>query len=95
MLLSGDGKVSSLGRTDYGVLGIGETMQNQVRVPTAVEGSLFGKFCVEISCGTSVSYAVTTLGEVFSWGMGSNKQVEYNLLFFHSLSMKCSMLEIT
>ncbi len=36
---------------------------------------LAGKKVVDVSCGTTVSFAVTEDGEVFSWGMGTNGQL--------------------
>ena len=31
--------------------------------------------CVEVACGTAVSYAVTKEGLCYSWGMGTNGQL--------------------
>ena len=31
--------------------------------------------CVEVACGTAVSYAVTKEGHCYSWGMGTNGQL--------------------
>lgn len=75
MLLDARGKVFSLGRHDYGVLGQGEDLSGEVNFPTLLEGNLSNKACVEIACGSSVSYAVSTDGNAFSWGMGTNGQL--------------------
>merc|ERR1712080_169999 len=42
------------------------------KVATVVEGV---RDCVEVACGTAVSYAVTKEGELYSWGMGTNGQL--------------------
>jgi regulator of chromosome condensation len=75
MLLDQEGKVYSLGRHDYGVLGLGENVNSEVHTPTLVEGIVDPS--VEIGCGTAVSYAVTKNGDAFSWGMGTNGQVTF------------------
>ena len=43
-----------------------------------VNGALDGKKCIDVSAGTTVSFAVTERGECFSWGMGSNGQLGHN-----------------
>ena len=80
MLLDAAGKVFSLGRHDYGVLGLGDDVTAEVSVPTLVQG--IQTPAVEIGCGTAVSYAVTSEGEAFSWGMGTNGQVNLNCNLF-------------
>ena len=62
----------ALGRSDYGRLGLGEAEAEEAVVPTLVS-SLSN--CVEVACGTAVSYAVTKEGECYSWGMGTNGQL--------------------
>jgi len=79
LLLDGAGKVYAIGRHDYGVLGLGEEVTSEVHVPTHVGGELADKQCYEIGCGSSVSYAITTEGQAFSWGMGTNLQVNFTL----------------
>jgi regulator of chromosome condensation len=78
MLLDSAGKVYSLGRHDYGVLGLGEGVTSEVHVPTLVKGELETQACVDIACGTSVSFAVTNTGEAYSWGMGTNLQLSHS-----------------
>ena len=75
LLLDGAGKVYAIGRHDYGVLGLGEEVTSEVLTPTFVEGALAEKQCYEIACGSTVSYAITTEGQAYSWGMGTNLQV--------------------
>ncbi len=75
LLLDARGKVYVIGRHDYGVLGLGEGLSEEVKVPKVLEGNLSDKSCVEIGCGSSVSFALTTEGSAFSWGMGTNQQV--------------------
>jgi len=67
-----DGSVLALGRCEYGRLGLGEEGAVDAKVATHVEGV---KECVEVACGTAVSYAVTKEGQLYSWGMGTNGQL--------------------
>jgi len=73
MILNSKGEAMALGRSEYGRLGLGEDATDAT-VPTAVP-SLVGKKCVEVGCGSVVSYAVTEDGECFAWGMGTNGQL--------------------
>jgi regulator of chromosome condensation len=75
LLLDSAGKVYSIGRHDYGVLGLGDGLTVEVRIPTRITGELERFPCVEIGCGTSQSFAVTESGDAFSWGMGTNGQL--------------------
>ena len=77
MLLDNAGKVYSLGRHDYGVLGQGEGLTSEVKVPTQVLGDLEKEPCYEIACGSAVSYALTTSGTAYSWGMCTNLQLAH------------------
>jgi len=65
------GVVYSLGRHDYGRLGLGKDCQT-LGVPTPIP-ALEKVKCVEIACGNCVSYAVSEEGNVYSWGMGGNQ----------------------
>lgn len=67
------GKVYSLGRHDYGRLGLGSP-GNTVGLPTLIP-ALADVKCVEIACGNCVSYAISDKGKVYSWGMGSSSQL--------------------
>jgi len=84
--LDEQGKVFSLGRADYGRLGLGqpavngggESENSDAKVPTLVGGPLADKKCVAVSCGTCVSFAVTEDGQCYSWGMGTNGQLGHS-----------------
>jgi len=71
LLLRGDGEVCVVGRSEYGRLGLGEDTTD-VTEPTAL--ATIGE-CRAVACGTSVSYAVTKAGALYSWGMGTNGQL--------------------
>ncbi|KAM7301217.1 regulator of chromosome condensation [Ixodes scapularis] len=71
MLLDGEGCVYTMGRHDYGRLGLGTDCTEQ-ETPRKVPGL---PPYVDISCGDSVSFAVTAEGRVFSWGLGDNHQL--------------------
>lgn len=69
--LDGNGKVYSCGRATYGRLGLGDS-EEEAQVPTLVN-SFGNQKCVDISVGSSCSFAVTDDGTIYSWGMGSNQ----------------------
>ncbi|CAN7991219.1 unnamed protein product, partial [Ixodes hexagonus] len=71
LLLDEQGDVYSMGRSDYGRLGLGSACGDQT-TPQKVPGL---PPCVDIACGDSVSFAVTKEGKVFSWGLGNNGQL--------------------
>ncbi|XP_046663779.1 regulator of chromosome condensation-like isoform X2 [Homalodisca vitripennis] len=73
LALDSNGVVYSMGRKEYGMLGLGEKCTDMDR-PTPIP-ALQGKKCIDISCGSSVSFAVTEDGEVYAWGMGTNGQL--------------------
>ena len=68
--LEDSGSVFALGRSEYGRLGLGQT--EDAVTPTLI---FYYRDCVEVACGTAVSYAVTRAGECYSWGMGTNGQL--------------------
>jgi len=70
--LDDKGKVYAIGRSDYGRLGLGS--EGDRKVPTLVP-SLADMTCVEVACGSTVSFAVSEDGACFSWGMGTNSQL--------------------
>lgn len=78
LCLDDQGKVYSIGRAEYGRLGLGEANTEDgkadAKVPTVVK-ALADKKCVDVSCGTAVSFAVTDQGECYSWGMSTNGQL--------------------
>ncbi|CAL8247873.1 unnamed protein product [Lota lota] len=71
LCLDGEGCVYSLGRAEYGRLGLGQGAEEKSE-PTPVPG--LGP-STRVACGASVSYAVTKEGSVYGWGMGTNLQL--------------------
>lgn len=57
------GKVYSLGRSDYGRLGLGKEAKEEKSAPMLVSGI---ETTSDVACGASVSFAVTREGEVAS-----------------------------
>uniref|UniRef100_G3W0W5 Regulator of chromosome condensation n=2 Tax=Sarcophilus harrisii TaxID=9305 RepID=G3W0W5_SARHA len=69
--LDSEGKVYSLGRAEYGRLGLGvgaEEKSCPTLIPKLPPVS-------SVACGASVGYAVTKDGRAFAWGMGTNFQL--------------------
>ena len=71
LCLEEGGAVFSLGRQEYGRLGLGEG-GGDATTPKALSSL---SDCVEVACGTAVSFAVTAGGDCYSWGMGTNGQL--------------------
>lgn len=69
--LDSEGNAYSLGRAEYGRLGLGENAEEKSE-PTLIPGL---PKIASVACGASVSYAVSQDGNVFSWGMGTNQQL--------------------
>ncbi|XP_053432194.1 regulator of chromosome condensation isoform X4 [Nycticebus coucang] len=69
--LDSEGKAYSLGRAEYGRLGLGEGAEEK-SIPTLISRL---PTVSSVACGASVGYAVTKDGRVFSWGMGTNYQL--------------------
>ncbi|XP_042194775.1 regulator of chromosome condensation isoform X2 [Callorhinchus milii] len=69
--LDSEGNVYSLGRSEYGRLGLGEDTTERSK-PSLVPGLSDVK---SVCCGTAVSYAVTKDGQAYAWGMGTNFQL--------------------
>ncbi|XP_053124257.1 regulator of chromosome condensation isoform X1 [Hemicordylus capensis] len=69
--LDSEGTVYSLGRADYGMLGLGEGVAEK-NTPIAIPGL---PKSTSVACGERVGYAVTEDGCAFAWGMGSNLQL--------------------
>lgn len=69
--LDAEGQVYSLGRAEYGRLGLGQGAEEKSE-PTLVKGI---EAACNVTCGASVSYAVTREGSVYAWGMGTNLQL--------------------
>ncbi|XP_072357167.1 regulator of chromosome condensation isoform X2 [Scyliorhinus torazame] len=71
LCLDSEGKVYSLGRAEYGRLGLGEE-GTEKNAPTIIQGL---PVITGVACGASVSYAVSKDGRAFAWGMGTNFQL--------------------
>lgn len=72
--LDKNGVVYSLGRKEYGRLGLGENNLEEKSEPTVIP-ELRGVKCVGVACGTAVSFAVAEDGTLYAFGMGSSKQL--------------------
>ncbi|XP_054026823.1 regulator of chromosome condensation [Dryobates pubescens] len=66
-----EGRAYSLGRAEYGRLGLGAGAQERSS-PTAIAEL---PSVASVACGASVGYAVSTDGRAFAWGMGTNYQL--------------------
>lgn len=73
LVLKNDGSCYSIGRSDYGRLGLG-TLNGDITELQPIKG-LSDKFVVCVSCGEAQSFALTDDGKLYSWGMGSNYQL--------------------
>ncbi|XP_042346428.1 regulator of chromosome condensation [Plectropomus leopardus] len=71
LCLDAEGQVYSLGREEYGRLGLGRG-SGEKSEPTPVMGM---EPAGGLTCGATVSYAVTREGSVYAWGMGTNMQL--------------------
>ena len=72
MILTTDGKVFSMGREDYGMLGIGsreDSLSGGSMCPTLIE-RLSDKRVTDISCGGWHSILLTDSGDLYSCGKG-------------------------
>lgn len=69
--MDSEGKAYSLGRAEYGRLGLGEGVEEK-STPTLISRL---PAVSSVACGASVGYAVTQDGRVFAWGMGTNYQL--------------------
>ncbi|NXX96399.1 RCC1 protein, partial [Centropus bengalensis] len=66
-----EGKAYSLGRAEYGRLGLGEGAEER-STPTVIPEL---PNISSVACGASVGYAVSSDGRAFAWGMGTNYQL--------------------
>lgn len=69
--LDSEGSVYTLGRKEYGRLGLGADCEDAVK-PTKVQIPDNAK-CIDATCGSFASFAVTDDGKLYSWGMGSSQ----------------------
>lgn len=84
-----DGHCYTAGRCEYGRLGLGEGHDGDAETVIAIP-KLEGKKCISIAAGTSSSYAVTSAGELFSWGMGSEGQLGCGSCDDRSIPLPCA-----
>lgn len=73
ILCDGSGAVYSIGRSEYGRLGLGEGVE-ETPLPVRITG-LKDKKVTSIACGEAVSFAITEEGHLFSWGLGTSLQL--------------------
>lgn len=71
--MTNDNESYAIGRKDYGRLGLGE-IEEEVDKLTLIS-ALQDVNVVHLECGECCSFAVTSDGKVYSWGMGSNQQL--------------------
>nr|XP_022904627.1 regulator of chromosome condensation-like [Onthophagus taurus] len=67
-----DGQVYTIGRKEYGRLGLGENCEESielVKIPSIKDKVI----C--IGTGSATSFAVTEKGDLYGWGMGNNGQL--------------------
>lgn len=71
IVLTNDNKVHAIGRKDYGRLGLGD-IANDVDTLTTINSL---KDIAYVTCGESSSFAVTSDGKPYVWGMGTSSQL--------------------
>ena len=82
--ISYSGHIYTMGSNSEGRLGIGSSNIKQSPSPCLVE-DLVNYSCIKISCGWGHTAVVTSIGEVFAWGLG-----EYGALGNGSIDTKWS-----
>lgn len=70
VVLTNDKKIYSIGRKDYGRLGLGGVKDDVTELTEVVE--LRDKGIVSISCGAENSFGLTQEGKVYVWGNGNS-----------------------
>ena len=71
VLCTAKGSVYTLGRSEYGRLGLGDDIKESShpqRVPVLSD-------VLSVAAGTCVSFALNKHGQAYSWGMGTNHQL--------------------
>ena len=71
LVCDNSGRLYAIGRKNYGRLGLGKVSKEPV-VPTEVSSL---KDITSVACGSNCSFAVSSAGTAFSWGMGSTLQL--------------------
>jgi len=71
IVLDDRGMVYAFGRREYGRLGLGE-IKEDAEYPKMIE-SFKNTKVIDISCGATTSFAITSDGKLYSWGMGSRQ----------------------
>lgn len=71
LVLTNDQKIHSIGRKDYGRLGLGE-VEKDIEELTVISGL---PDIANIFCGECSSFAITKDGKVYVWGMGTSSQL--------------------
>mmetsp|Transcript_15430 Transcript_15430/g.33891 ORF Transcript_15430/g.33891 Transcript_15430/m.33891 type:complete len:445 (+) Transcript_15430:79-1413(+) len=95
LALNQEGVIYGWGRNNEGQLGTGMGMSDMVyameALPLPVEGNLEGKTVVKISAGKAHSAAVTSEGELFTWGMNLSldPKLESSLLHTKIVDVAC------
>lgn len=72
LVLTNDNKSFAIGRKEYGRLGLGQVSDDVVSELRPIK-ALDKLNIVQLECGESCSFAVTSDGKAFSWGMGTTQ----------------------
>ena len=75
IFVTADGLVFACGFNGMGVLGVGDTQEEDRLVPTLVTGQLQGKTAVYAAVGAYHTVCITTDGSLFGWGANENGQL--------------------
>ena len=74
-LVTADGLVFTWGDNRNGALGISSTTNYLVPIQVDNTGAMAGKFIIHVACGNSYTFALSSDGKLFSWGLNSNNQL--------------------
>jgi alpha-tubulin suppressor-like RCC1 family protein len=73
------GQAFCWGDNTYGELGDNSTVSSAVPVPVYTGGVLSGKALIQITAGTTFTCALSSVGAVYCWGLGTSGQLGNNL----------------